>query len=94
VSDIIISGYADSQSIAHDAGGVAILHKPFTLAQMREAISRQMSNYTITQSESDNAQGNDGGRPARNDGRSGFGLRRLAAEQAAAPVRSRRCAAG
>ncbi len=44
IASIIISGYADGETIVSDAGDIAILHKPFTLAQMREAISREMSN--------------------------------------------------
>jgi DNA-binding NtrC family response regulator len=35
---IIISGYADSQSIAHKPKEVVVLTKPFTLEQMQAAI--------------------------------------------------------
>lgn len=37
---IIISGYADSRSIVHKLGEVAVLTKPFTLEQMQGAIAR------------------------------------------------------
>ena len=36
---IIISGYADSQSILHKPADVVVLTKPFTLDQMQAAIA-------------------------------------------------------
>ena len=39
---VIISGYADSQSISNKPGEVVVLTKPFTLEQMRAAISRAL----------------------------------------------------
>jgi CheY-like chemotaxis protein len=39
---IIISGYADSQSILHKPGEVVVLTKPFTLSQMQSAIGAAM----------------------------------------------------
>jgi len=42
MTGIIISGYADSQSIARKPGEVVVLTKPFTFAQMKAAIGTVM----------------------------------------------------